>query len=90
MQTLSKTSDDLFAALPEWVRKLNPDRIHSTGDDSILLEWFEKQIALDFYPDGDVVALAPDPVYPEKTAYCTVNIEDQVWIEIFARIGWTD
>lgn len=66
------------------------ERISHTADGSWLLQWLKdgNERLLDFYGNGEVIALGQDSEDPEKDAICELTIADREWIERFAKVGW--
>lgn len=73
--------------LPDWIVALKPDRATPT-DESVCCVWIDRDILLDVYEDGEVVAMAP--CEDGKRGYCEVVLTDREWIENFVAHGWSD
>ena len=80
------------STLPEWAKQIECLRVDRTADDSWLFQWEKGSpcTLLDFYDNGVVVALGPDPTdeLPERESYAELTLDDREWLLEFARTGW--
>lgn len=78
----------LSGCLPPWVYALEADKTE-TLEDSRLLTWYApRRRILEFYWQGDVLALETDPDSPDKVNLCQIDLNAREWIERFAASGW--
>ena len=76
--------------LPDWIADLKPDHAGRTSDESWLCQWSARNIRIEFFDSGYVVALAPDNEHIHKTAFCEMETTDREWVQNFVNHGWAD